>query len=77
MCGRSTLRSRDRAKFYGVPASELPFLAPRYNIAPRQDVPVILERGAEREFALFQWGLVPFWSKERTEGVHQRSRRNA
>ncbi len=44
MCGRYTLRSRGGDKFYGVPASELPFLAPRYNIAPSQDVPVILER---------------------------------
>ena len=42
MCGRYTLRSRGNAKFYGVPASELPFLVPRYNIAPSQDVPVIL-----------------------------------
>jgi putative SOS response-associated peptidase YedK len=64
MCGRYTLRSRGSAKFYGVPASELPFLVPRYNIAPSQDVPVILERGAERELGLFQWGLVPSWSKE-------------
>src|SRR6266404_5696631 len=64
MCGRYTLRSRGSAKFYGVPASELPFLAPRYNIAPTQDVPVIVERGASRELALFQWGLIPSWSKE-------------
>src|SRR4030095_10176705 len=64
MCGRYTFRSRGSAKFYGVPASELPFLVPRYNIAPSQDVPVIVERGAERELALFQWGLVPSWSKE-------------
>jgi putative SOS response-associated peptidase YedK len=64
MCGRYTLRSRGSAKFYGVPSSELPFWVPRYNIAPSQDVPVILERGAERELALFQWGLIPSWSKE-------------
>jgi putative SOS response-associated peptidase YedK len=64
MCGRYTLRSRSNAKFYGVPASELPFLVPRYNIAPSQDVPVIIERGAARELALFQWGLIPSWSKE-------------
>jgi putative SOS response-associated peptidase YedK len=64
MCGRYTLRSRGSAKFYGVPASQLPLLVPRYNIAPSQDVPVILERGAERELTLFQWGLIPSWSKE-------------
>jgi putative SOS response-associated peptidase YedK len=64
MCGRYTLRSRGSAKFYGVPVSQLPFLAPRYNIAPTQSVPVILARGAERELAMFQWGLIPSWSKE-------------
>jgi putative SOS response-associated peptidase YedK len=64
MCGRYTLRSRGSAKFYGVPASQLPFLVPRYNIAPTQSVPVIVARGAERELATFQWGLIPSWSKE-------------
>jgi putative SOS response-associated peptidase YedK len=64
MCGRYTLRSRGSAKFYGVPASQLPFLAPRFNIAPTQSVPVIVARGAERELAMFQWGLIPSWSKE-------------
>ncbi len=64
MCGRYTLRSRASEKFYGVPASDLPFLSPRYNIAPTQTVPVIIERRAERRLALFQWGLIPSWSKE-------------
>jgi putative SOS response-associated peptidase YedK len=64
MCGRYTLRSRETGKFYGVPVSELPFLAPRYNIAPSQHVPVIVAQGVERELALFQWGLIPSWSNE-------------
>jgi putative SOS response-associated peptidase YedK len=64
MCGRYTLRSRGSDKFYGVPLSQLPFLAPRYNIAPTQGVPVIVARGAERKLATFQWGLIPSWSKE-------------
>jgi len=64
MCGRYTLRSRGSAKFYGVPTSQLPFLAPRYNIAPTQSVPVIVARGGERRLATFQWGLIPSWSKE-------------
>jgi putative SOS response-associated peptidase YedK len=64
MCGRYTLRSRGSDKFYGVPASQLPFLAPRYNIAPTQSVPVIVARRGERRLALFQWGLIPSWSKE-------------
>src|SRR6266481_1622978 len=64
MCGRYTLRSRDSAKLYGVPASELPLLVPRYNIAPSQDVAVVIDQGAGRELVLFQWGLIPSWSKE-------------
>ena len=64
MCGRYTFRSRGSGKFYGVPASDLPFLVPRYNIAPTQTVPVILERGDDRELAMFKWGLIPSWSKE-------------
>jgi putative SOS response-associated peptidase YedK len=64
MCGRYTLRSRGSGKFYGVPLSQLPFLAPRYNILPTQSVPVIIARGPVRELAMFQWGLIPSWSKE-------------
>jgi putative SOS response-associated peptidase YedK len=62
MCGRYTLRSHKN--FYGVPASQLPLLSPRYNIAPSQDVPVIIQVDDEREIVMLQWGLVPSWSKE-------------
>jgi len=64
MCGRYTLRSRGKAKPYGVPASQLPLLIPRYNIAPSQDIPVILERKNGREMEILQLGLVPSWSTE-------------
>jgi putative SOS response-associated peptidase YedK len=64
MCGRYTLRSRGKAKPYGVPKSQLPLLTPRYNIAPSQDVPVILERKHEREMEMLKWGLVPSWTKD-------------
>ena len=73
MCGRYTLRSRGSGKFYGVPASQLPFLAPRYNIAPTQSVPVVVARGAERALAMFQWGLIPSWSKERKGLINARA----
>ena len=38
-------------------------LAPRYNIAPTQPVPVLRVRDGERRVALLRWGLVPAWSK--------------
>jgi putative SOS response-associated peptidase YedK len=73
MCGRYTFRSRSNPKFYGVPASALPFLPSRYNIAPSQQVPVIAARRGEPELALFQWGLIPSWSKEPKGLINARS----
>jgi putative SOS response-associated peptidase YedK len=65
MCGRFTLEPT--ARFYerfGI-TDRLPDLAPRYNIAPGQTVPVI---AAERphELTLMHWGLIPHWAKEQT-----------
>lgn len=41
-------------------------LADRYNIAPTQPVGIVrLDRGgAEREWALVHWGLIPSWAKD-------------
>jgi putative SOS response-associated peptidase YedK len=43
-------------------------LEPRYNVAPRADVPVIAERHGERVLDLLRWGLVPSWAKDRSIG---------
>lgn len=64
MCGRFTLKSPGRVKFEGVDPSHFQPLFPRYNIAPSQSVLAIIDRGAEREAAFLQWGLIPSWSKE-------------
>lgn len=43
------------------------FLAPRYNIAPSQIVPVIRRLQSSdnlRELAGCKWGLIPFWAKD-------------
>lgn len=64
MCGRFTLRSPGRIKFDGARNSHLPSLAPRYNIAPSQEVLTITESGGRRELSSFVWGLIPSWSKE-------------
>ena len=64
MCGRFTLKSPGRTKFYGANRSHLPPLFPRYNIAPSQSVLAIVQREGEREAAFLQWGLIPSWSKE-------------
>lgn len=35
----------------------------RYNVAPTQDVPVIVQDRHGRRDELLRWGLVPFWAK--------------
>jgi putative SOS response-associated peptidase YedK len=39
-------------------------LEPRYNVAPSQPVPTVIERKAGRELLVATWGLVPHWAKE-------------
>ena len=64
MCGRFTLHhsTEDVAERFSG-AQSLLELTPRYNIAPSQPVPVIIQRDSRlmREHA---WGLVPFWAKD-------------
>lgn len=64
MCGRYFLHSSaDKlTRLFGE--MPMPLLAPRYNIAPTQPVPVVRQdaRG-RREMVLLRWGLIPGWSK--------------
>lgn len=64
MCGRYFLHStadKLTALFGEMP---MPMLAPRYNIAPTQPVPIVREgAGGRREMVLVRWGLIPGWSK--------------
>jgi putative SOS response-associated peptidase YedK len=63
MCGRYVLHSSKRIKLPGHQTSELPFEA-RYNIAPTQDVPAIVDFGNGPEARLLKWGLIPSWSND-------------
>jgi len=67
MCGRYTLKVSlpELVKTFGLHASEAP--APRFNIAPTQDVAVVTSSG-ERTLETFRWGLIPFWAKDRSIG---------
>src|SRR6266571_4881929 len=38
-------------------------LNPRYNAAPNEDLPVVVNTG-ENHVELMRWGLVPFWAKD-------------
>lgn len=64
MCGRFTLRKIPRKVPDNFDHSALENLAPRYNIAPSQEIATIVERRSSRAAAFMRWGLIPSWSKD-------------
>jgi putative SOS response-associated peptidase YedK len=64
MCGRYRLTAKERylRDHFGLDG-DLSW-APRWNIAPTQQVPVVRQDRKEpkRTFALLRWGLIPFWT---------------
>lgn len=69
MCGRYTLAVEmdELAERFGCPAVE-PVIKPRYNVAPSQVMPVVVPVGEERQLHFMQWGIVPFWAKDKSMG---------
>lgn len=68
MCGRYTLTSPDEL-LHEFGLGELPYsLAPRFNIAPTQEVAVV-RNDEKRCLKLLRWGLVPRWAKDQTMGA--------
>ncbi|MCC6639990.1 MAG: SOS response-associated peptidase [Deltaproteobacteria bacterium] len=64
MCGRYTLGVTPARLAEVFALAQMPELAPRYNIAPTQTAPVILDAPGGRQLELRRWGLVPFWAKD-------------
>jgi putative SOS response-associated peptidase YedK len=63
MCGRYVLIADPAAIQQEFSLSSLPEIAPRYNIAPRQTLPVITNEQPD-EITFLQWGLITSWSKD-------------
>ena len=65
MCGRfarySLSRELERYFHAHPPSFEL---QPNYNVAPTQEIPVIVIHEDERHIKKRHWGLVPFWAKD-------------
>lgn len=63
MCGRFAFTNTE--KFYERfdVKNKLKYLTPRYNIAPGQDVPVVLHE-QENKAVIMKWGLIPHWAKD-------------
>jgi putative SOS response-associated peptidase YedK len=69
MCGRFELHSAFEiiAKLFGLTGGI--FTMPTgYNIAPGQDIAIIMNEGGQNRLSLCRWGFVPSWCKELNEG---------
>ncbi len=66
MCGRFSSSSKPEQikKEFKVAVEDPAIFKPRYNIAPSQMIPVVLDRTGERIVAQLKWGLVPSWAKD-------------
>lgn len=70
MCGRYELHSHPAAIALAFGLGEPPDIAPRYNIAPMSDVPVVrVDTDGQRELVLLRWGLVPRAAKDPAVGA--------
>jgi putative SOS response-associated peptidase YedK len=67
MCGRFTLDPTTKFFERFKIENRLDGLTARYNIAPTQDVPVIV-RNSPNRIMLMRWGLIPHWAKDESIG---------
>jgi putative SOS response-associated peptidase YedK len=70
MCGRFTLGATAATLAAQFDLATVPTWTPRYNIAPTQEVLVVLQSSpqANREARLHRWGLIPPWAKDPSIG---------
>ncbi len=67
MCGRFVQKEQPEAyaEFFGVDAIRTDPLPPSYNVAPTDPVYAIAEHDGKRLLGTFEWGLLPWWAKDR------------
>src|SRR5262245_15827089 len=76
MCGRFTLRTPAGQLVQQFELASAPELAPRYNIAPTQDVAAVRagpeqasqSPATDRELVMLRWGLIPPWADDPRAG---------
>lgn len=64
MCGRYNLiHTQHLAKRFNVKQAPKD-LKPNYNVAPGQQLPIIVNHGNGNEIEFAKWGLIPVWAKD-------------
>jgi len=63
VCGRFTLTANPKAVAEHFELDEMPVLAPRFNIAPGQEVATVAESEEGRRITPRRWGLIPRWAE--------------
>ncbi len=73
MCGRfvSATPIDVLARYFDVDIDDVavPALPARYNIAPTDEVAVVVRTAARRRLEALRWGLLPFWAKDPRSGA--------
>ena len=65
MCGRFTLTTSREVLARAFDLDDAPALAPRFNVAPGQDVATVWQTPeGRRELRPRRWGLVPHWARD-------------
>lgn len=66
MCGRFslTITFEELMERYGASLVIEPFHEPRYNIAPTQMIPAVINDGERNRLGQLKWGLTPSWAKD-------------
>lgn len=67
MCGRYTLKAGARQLALLFDLREIPHITPSYNVAPTQDVPVVIVEDG-RTLEMMHWGLIPSWADDPSIG---------
>jgi len=69
LCGRYTLlTNKQKIKEHFMIQNDWDVYEPSYNIAPSQPVLVVIYDGKINRAGYIQWGLVPFWAKDKKLG---------
>lgn len=71
MCGRYTITVTidELIALYEAEMSGNAISLPRYNIAPMQTIPVVINDGQHNRIGALRWGLLPNWAKEDNWGA--------